>query len=189
MTTRTAYLLPGRGDTLDGAVGRIITELGLSVQGRPVTSGFEALSFSEQLALVEADLKSLFDSRDAALVGQSYGGYVLLHALAALRPFPGRVLLISPVLGPGVAADGRHGSLPPRAGRLLDLARRGRFPSPRYLEIHTGAQDRGCDPQLAQRFASHLAAARLHIVPDGGHTLPEAYLRGVLQAFLGDDRQ
>jgi pimeloyl-ACP methyl ester carboxylesterase len=178
------YLLPGRGDPLDGTLGRIIAGLGFSVQGRAITSDFLALWFGEQLALVETDLRPAFDSGETALVGQSYGAYVLLHTLAALPRFPGRVLLISPVLGAGTSADGRRGSLPPRAGRLLNLARQGRFPCPGRLDIHAGARDRGCDPSLAQEFASRIPPARLHIVPGEGHTLPHEYLEHALRAFL-----
>ena len=38
--------------------------------------------------------------------------------------------------------------------RLHQLAKDRLFPAPRYMKIHTGAKDKGCDPNLAERFAS-----------------------------------
>ena len=72
----------------------------------------------------------------------------LLHVLADLEPFPRKILLCSPVLGAAVAKNGFYGSLPPRAEKLVKLAESNAFSAPRYMEIHTGAEDNGCDPLL-----------------------------------------
>ena len=53
------------------------------------------------------------------------------------------------------------------------------------MEIHTGAEDNGCDPLLAARFASMIGNTTLHIVAGAGHQLGEEYLQGVLNKFLG----
>jgi pimeloyl-ACP methyl ester carboxylesterase len=181
------FLVPGRWEGLDGVMGRIISSLGFAVKGRAITPEFLSLWFSEQLNMVEADLRSGFWDVHAALVGHSYGAYILLHALAAMPSFPGRVLLISPVLGPGVTESKNYCVMPPRADRLLETARKGEFPNPGYLEIHTGAMDRGCDPPMAQEFASCIGNVRLYIVPDVGHKLPEDYILGVMREFLDVD--
>ena len=186
--TGSVYLLPGRGDGLNCTLGRIINSNGFMVQGRAITPEYQALGFSEQLGLVKADFQAGFWGKDKMLIGHSYGAYLLLHTLAEMPPFPGSILLISPVLGPGVAANRHYGSLPPRAGRLMELARHGRFPGPAYMEIHIGANDNGCDPKLAQEFASHIAAALVHVVPGVSHSLPESYLTAVMRNFLKTGR-
>ncbi len=189
MRNRRLYFIPGRGETLTNEIGQVITSLRFPVQGREVIGDFERLLFSEQIALIRADLQSKFWHSEAVLIGRSYGAYLLLHTLAELDAFPGKVLLFSPVLGAGISKNGLFGSIPPRAKRLLKLAESKEFPAPQYLEIHTGAEDNGCDPALATRFAAPIENTKLYIVPGAGHQLAEEYLRGVLDSFLGDNSQ
>lgn len=181
------YLIPGRGESLDEGIGQIIASMGFTVYCRKIISDFAGLGFSEQLALIRSDLKSVFWNEDAVLVGRSYGAYLLLHTLAELQPFPGKVLLFSPVLGAATSKDRRSGVLPPRSKLLLKLADSRAFPAPRHLEIHTGAVDNGCDPALAIRFAPLVENAKLYVVPDSEHELEEVYSREVLGRFLSKD--
>ena len=147
---------------------------------------FARLGFSEQLALIQTDLLSGFWHSEAVLVGRSYGAYLLLHALAEMDFFPGKVLLFSPVLGAGLSKDRLFGVMPPRSKKLLKLAENGGFPAPRDLEIHTGAEDSGCDPRLAERFVSLVGNTKLRIIPNAGHQLSDEYVRGVLDRFLSE---
>lgn len=181
------YIIPGRLESLGNGLGRIIESMGFSVRGREIISGFARLGFSEQLALIRADLESGFWPPECVLIGRSYGAYLLLHSLAELQPFPGKVLLFAPILGPAIVEDRRSGVLPPRSKLLLKLAESGAFPAPRYLEIHTGAKDNGCDPGLATRFTSQVRNAELHIVPGSGHAFDDAYYREALRKFLSHD--
>ncbi len=181
------YLIPGRGEKLADDLGQIISRLGFSVQGREITGEFGRLGFSQQLALIRSDLQSAFWHSEAVLIGRSYGGYLLLQTLAEMDYFPGKVLLFSPVLGAGISKTGHFGSIPPRAKILLKLAESGEFPAPRYLEIHTGAEDDGCNPRLAERFAALIGKTKLHLVPNAGHQLGEEYLRGVIDRFLSEN--
>lgn len=180
------YYAPGRHEILADEIGQIITNLGFSVQGREVIGDFERLSFSEQIAFIRADLQPKFWHPKSILIGHSFGAYLLLHALAEMESFAGRILLFSPVLGAGISKDGHFGSIPPRSKRLLKLAENGEFPAPRLLEIHTGAEDNGCDPRLAEKFASLVENTKLFVVRGAGHQLGEEYLRNALENFLGE---
>jgi hypothetical protein len=172
-----AYFLPGRGEPLTGPIGVILNDHALSVQGRELSS----LSgrFAERLSVIRSDLVSHWH-REALLVGHSFGAYLLLHTLADLRPFPGTVLLLSPVLGTARSADGRYASRPPRADRLLTLAAARQFAPPARLAMVTGAEDLGCDPAIAQRFASLISTATCEVVAGVGHRLPVATVRATL---------
>lgn len=182
------YYVPGRYDIFTNKIGQIIINLGFSVQGREVRGDFERISFSEQIALIRADLQPTFWHPKSILIGHSFGAYLLLHALAEMESFAGRVLLFSPVLGAGISKDGHFGSIPPRSKRLLKLAESGEFPVPRYLEIHTGAEDNGCDPSLAERFAFLVENTKLFVVRGAGHQLGEEYLRDALERLLCETR-
>jgi pimeloyl-ACP methyl ester carboxylesterase len=135
--------------------------MGFTIHGREIISDFARLRFSEQLALIRSDLQPAFWHPEALLVGRSYGAYLLLHTLADTDPFLGKILLCSAVLGVAVARDGFYVSRPPRAEKLLKLAESNRFPAPQYMEIHTGAEDNGCDPLLAACLASLVGNTKL----------------------------
>ena len=148
------YFLPGRGEKLIDHPGNAISQLGFAIHGRETVADFARLRFRDQLSLIRSDLQPAFWQPDAKIVARSFGAYLLLNVLAELDPFPGRILLFSPVLGTAVLNGGRYASVPPRAARFFQLVEAGQFPPPNYLEIHTGALDKGCDPSVAARFAS-----------------------------------
>jgi pimeloyl-ACP methyl ester carboxylesterase len=176
----TVYLMPGRGHRLK-EMGGFMTSLGFDVCGREVLPPFSTRPFADQIQVIQRDL-SFFWSAGAKLVGHSYGGYLLLQALADLAAFPGRILLFSPVLG--ASTTGNLYWRPPRADKLLRLAEHGQFPTPDALEIHTGGTDQGCDPNLARRLGARIPGATVAIVPDQGHVLPVGYAQVVIRAFL-----
>lgn len=184
MHEKPIYFIPGRGENIASGLGQIIASLGFIVQGREIIADFARLGFSEQLILIQSDLQSAFWHSEAVLIGRSFGAYLLLHTLTEMESFSGKVLLFSPVLGAGLSKDRLFGSIPPRAKRLLKLAESGEFPTPRYLEIHTGTEDNGCDPRLAERFAYLIGNTNLFIVRGAGHQLGENYLRNALEKFL-----
>lgn len=184
MPGKQIYLIPGRGEKLDNTLGQILKMLGYNYEGMALTPDVEYLRFSEQLELVRSDLKLRFWDAGSVLIGRSYGAYLLLHTLADMPPFPGRVLLFSPVLGAASGKDHRYGSIPPRAEKLLKLAKSNTFPAPAYMEIHTGAEDHDCSPLLAENLTSGVKNTTVVMVEGAGHNLSENYLRNILIDFL-----
>ena len=178
------YLIPGRHEPLDGLLGQLIGERVGPVSGRGLDGDFARLRFGDQMARIGDDLSGRHWSAETLLVGRSYGGYLLLHALADLPPFPGRVLLLSPVLGPALSPTGRGGSRPPRADRLPRLVREGRFPRPAAMVVYTGGADPGCAPELARRIIPRIPGARLRIIPEAGHDLSADQIRAAVSEIL-----
>jgi hypothetical protein len=177
------YLVPGQGNRLH-ELGDAIIGLGFEVMGRELVPPFSGLRFSEQLDVIKSDLQTYCWHPETNLVGHSYGGYLLLHALTELDPFPGEMLLFSPVLGTAFSKDRFFFSRPPRGEVLLKLAESGAFPSPRRLCIHTGENDVGCDPALALKIGSLAANVRVTIVKNQGHRLSEEVVHDALTQFL-----
>jgi len=186
MPERKLYFMPGRGNKFEESPGDYIMNIGYEIKGRETISGFERLWFPEQLELIRSDIDKEFWNPNAILIGHSYGAYLLLHSLVELSPFPGRMLLFSPVLGAAIvkAKNRFYISKPPRAEKLYKLAKSCKFPPPAYMEIHTGEKDNACDPVLAKRFASLVKNIKLYIVSGAGHTLDKNYVKEVLRNFL-----
>ncbi|MFH2057641.1 MAG: hypothetical protein ABIJ59_01930 [Pseudomonadota bacterium] len=104
--------------------------------------------------------------------------------MCELKAFPGRILLFSPVLGAAIDKKRLYSSRPPRADKLLELAKTYKFPIPQSLEIHTGADDNGCDPDLTKIFASFISTANINILQNQGHKLSTTYLKRIIHKFL-----
>jgi hypothetical protein len=177
------YYLPGRGGRLDAGLGIELKTRGYTVVGRETSGQFQRLRFSEQVEVIAEDLRTLFWHSEARVVAHSFGAYLFLHAQASLLPFPGKVLLLSPVIG-GSAAPGNGPRLyPPFADRLGELARAGQLAIPARCEIHVGALDWQCSPEAVGSFGE-LLEIPVSVVPEAGHRLGETYVRGVLDRWL-----
>ncbi|MFN4037923.1 MAG: hypothetical protein ACK4IB_01185 [Erythrobacter sp.] len=177
------YCLPGRGGRLDQGLWLEIHRRGLSLAGRQTVGEFERLSFSDQVQIIADDLRSAFWHEEALVIANSYGSYLFLHAQSLIPSFPGRVLLLSPVVG-GVTSPqtGVHFS-PPCADRLLKLAEAGDFNAPRSCEIHVGELDWQCPPALVCKFAE-LVGIPVTVVPSDGHMLSKSYVSRLLDTWL-----
>jgi len=177
------YYLPGRDGKVATGLGKGLLDLGFGLEGRETPGSFKNLSFSEQLDLITNDLQSNYWSDDAKVVAVSYGCYLLLHALSALEPYPGSILLISPVLG-GVINKGtlRYYS-PARPNKLMGLAEKRLFPTPNHIEIHVGDNDWQCPSERIIKFAESVSGDYT-VVPNTGHDLGKAYVTPILAQWL-----
>ena len=95
----TVYYLPGMGGRLNTGLGRGIYDLGFKVVGRERRGDFQKYSFQEKIDLVANDLEKHFWYEDAKVVVNSFGAYLFFHAQLQMRPYPGKVLILSPIIG------------------------------------------------------------------------------------------
>jgi len=178
------YYLPGRGGRLETGLGEALLSRGLKVSGRETIGEFTKLSFPEQIELVAHDLKTHFWHDDAMVVANSFGAYLFLHAQTLMAPFPGKVLLLSPIVGEFANSESQTFFVPPRARQLMELVRAGRYPSPKHCEIHVGEQDWQSNPDNVQTLAK-LMAWHVTVVPEAGHMLPKTYVGALLDRWIG----
>ena len=180
----SVYLLPERGGSLDRGLGEELSARGFRVIGRELRGDFGKLAFGEQVETVADDLRSGFWTGCARVVANSFGAYLFLQAQALSEPFPGKALLLSPIVGE--AQDGEHMAffVPPRAGRLRELIHSGRYPAPADCEAHVGKLDWQGAPEKVAEFGK-LAGISVTVVPGAGHALPKEYVSAVLDRWLG----
>jgi hypothetical protein len=183
--TVSVYYLPGaRGELLKG-LGEGLAERGLQIYGRATVGEFRQYTFDDQVALIAHDLKQpQWWNPTARVITNSYGGYLFLNAQLELPPYPGQVLMLSPILGG--FADEQTGKtfIPPYSDRLMRVVRAGDFHVPRRLQIHTGSIDWQSPPELVNEFGE-LTGASVTIARGRGHMLGRDYVAPVLDGWLG----
>ena len=177
------YYLPGWSGQLHTGLGQGLLSRGFDVTGRETRDVFKDMDFSDQVATVQDDLRAQFWASDSIVIGNSFGGYLFLNAQAGLPPYPGKVLLLSPIVG-GFADEstGRMFS-PPKDGFIRSLAENGTFPAPLNCEVHTGEQDWQSHPELVGSFFGLLGIG-VAVAKNRGHMLGEDYVSPVLNKFL-----
>jgi hypothetical protein len=185
-TSKTIYYLPGYGGQLDTGLGRALMDRGFNVAGRETRGDFRSLPFDKQIATVGQDLKDHFWHADARVICNSFGAYLFLHAQTKLPSFPGRVLLLSPIVGEFTNAEARTSFSPPRPTRLKDLAEAGQFTVQRQCEMHVGEDDWQSIPANVQAFG-RLTGISVTVVLGGGHDLGKDYVGPLLDGWLGND--
>ena len=131
----TVYCLPGYGGRLDTGLGAALLQRGFSIAGRMTVGDFRSMRFADQVATVASDLQDKFWQPDAQVIANSFGAYLFLHAQAALPPFPGRVLLLSPIVGEFDHADQPVHFSPPLPNRLVQLVAKDQLTCPLDAQI------------------------------------------------------
>ncbi len=151
--------------------------------GRETVDDFKKLGFDMQVETVAADLKTSFWREDALDIANSYGAYLLLLALSSLTIFPGKILLLSPIVGEFSNDETRIGFIPPYATRLFELASKGLYPILNCCQIHVGSQDWQSIPDNVTAFAA-LVIAQVTVLEGAGHRLPKEYVSSLLDIWL-----
>ena len=178
------YYLPGWAGHLSKGLGQALIDRGYDVTGRETIGEFKDLTFTDQVETVKEDLLNHFWTEDSRVIANSFGAYLFLHAQASLEPYPGRILLLSPIVG-GFADDetGRFFS-PPQEHKLLKLAEAGQFPVLKNCEVHTGSEDWQSHPDAVTKFFG-LLGVDAAVAAGRGHSLGEDYVGSLLYSWLG----
>jgi predicted esterase len=182
------YYVPGRYETCLEHVGAVLSKAGLRYYGRDVTDEFLRLTFSQQVEIIKSDIRD-YMNENALIIGRSFGGYLILHAICEIGAYPGKILLFNPMLGRYINEKQRCGIIPPRADLLISLAISGEFPKIHSLTIAAGDQDIQCPPDAAGRFIQFLGSnARLIVMPGQGHNPNEVELNSIIMQHINLDK-
>ncbi len=183
----TIYYLPGHGGRLETGLGQALLSRGYNVSGRETIGEFREIPFSEQVAIIADDLTTHCWKPEGLVIANSFGAYLFLHAQALLKPYIGKVMLLSPIVGEFSTEDTRTSFVPPQSGRLAQLAQDGTYPTPKRCEIHVGELDWQSIPANVVKLAG-LLGMKVTVVPGEGHMLDKQYVSAVLDRWLDVDR-
>jgi alpha-beta hydrolase superfamily lysophospholipase len=180
---KSVYYLTGMNGRLATGLGEGLLSRGFEVTGRELVGEFRKYDFQTQIDLIVEDLAGNFWHDDARVIANSFGAYLFLHAQAQMPPYIGKVMLLSPIVG-RFGNDERHMNfIPPRADKLLCLAKDGNFPVPKQCQLHVGADDWQSNPANVSALGSFLGID-VTVVPNAGHMLPKEYVGGLLDQWL-----
>jgi len=181
--TNLIYYLPGWAGHLNTGLGKALMDRGFDVTGRETRDDFKDLTFTDQVETVKEDLVNHFWTEDSRVVANSFGAYLFLHAQASLEPYPGKVLLLSPIVGGFLDESTGRAFSPPQENQLLQLAEAGQFPAPKSVEVHTGSEDWQSHPDAVTKFFGLLGVSA--VIADGlGHSLGKDYVSPILAEWV-----
>jgi hypothetical protein len=100
-----------------------------------------------------------------------------------MEPYIGKVILLSPIVGEFANEETQMNFIPPRAEKLLELARAGQLPVPKQCQIHVGSEDWQSNPANVTAFGE-LLGIDVTVVPNAGHMLPKEYVGALLDRWL-----
>ena len=169
------YYLPGHGGRITNGLGQALVGRGYEVVGRETVGDFKKLDFNDKVATIANDINEHFWREDAKIIANSFGGYLLLHALSKLTPYIGKILLLSPIVGEFSSEEISMGFIPPYADRLIELARTNHYPTPMNCSFHVGSEDWQSNSENVTSFA-RLLGLPVTVVPNAGHQLPKDYV-------------
>lgn len=176
--------LTGRGGELDQGLGRYLQSRATEFGGVAFNDATLSHSFDDQVTAVQQLLHDVACD-DTYLIANSYGCYVLLHALID-RPLSAatKVLLLSPLLVRTHLRTQGFSSRPPRLKRLDLALSHGMIAKPHYLALVAGAEDPICEPAELHNVADLLQAEHCLILPKQGHMIEHSVMDTVLNDFL-----
>lgn len=179
---KVVYYLTGMGGRLETGLGKGLLDKGFQVEGRELFGEFKKLRFQDQIDIVAKDLSSRFWREDSCVIANSFGAYLFLNTQVQLKPFIGKVILLSPIIGDFSNEETMTTFVPPFAGRILELAKEGNFPIPKNCEIHVGELDWQSNPKSVLAFGG-LLGIKVSVVPNAGHMLPVSYVEKLLDSL------
>jgi len=177
------YYLPGMGGSLNKGLGQGLKNRGLEISGRETIGEFRKLRFQDQLDIICEDLVREFWTKESRVIANSFGAYLFLHAQTQMDSFPGSVLILSPIVGEFGDEETKLNFIPPRSGRLFELAQTGSYPTPANIQAHVGSEDWQSNPNAVSKLGQLLSFA-VTVVPGGGHNLGVIYVSNVLDRWL-----
>ena len=169
--------ISGRGGDAAKGLGGYIRDNVESYVGVSLSIDFLKADFTNQ---VDAIQRLINEYSDHDIVANSYGAYLLLHALVDNSRTERNIKLMSPVLGKGISKNMMFSSRPPSVKRLMDSIEEKRLSLSESTYIYIGEKDSGYCPELTQIYADYIGEDHVFVLQGEGHSLSKETVRVIL---------
>ena len=104
------------------------------------------------------------------MIGNSFGAYLFFHAQLQMKPHPGNVLILSPIIGGANNDETMMRFYPSRSDVLVQAATDGVFTCPLIAQVHVGSEDWQSGPEGVVNFGSATGISILIYNDDNSRT-------------------
>ena len=180
MVCKGVFYITGRGGSLEHGLGAHLAETYGIAGGLSLSADWFQRSHEEQVALVRSQL-AYAAAACSPVIANSYGSYLVMHALLDAPPLDTSVMLLSPVLGKAVIGGTYHR---PPGGKSFAAALEGHIAKPSWLELYIGE----ADPHYALTTWAKLRVAikpdRQEVLYGEGHNLGKGLVAQLVRNFM-----
>ena len=177
---RVVIYISGRGGNTDEGLGGWLKSIHENRIGLSVNQQFLSLDFDKQVQVIQ-DLVKRFDANDTRVIANSYGAYLLAHALLNIEHTDAQIILLSPVLARGLASNSMFMSRPPCESRIIQAMESGTAFENKRISVHIGSED---DSANICEISKKLGIKDVTVVEQSGHSLPNNYIQQLISGHL-----
>ena len=178
------FYVSGRGGSLDKGLAPALSKLADSFDGIAVDVPFLKKPPITQVGQIQSKIT---ENPDRIVVANSYGAYLTLQALVALKVTPKKVLLLSPVLGIAQAKDRMYMSRPPLTGRLKEAFDSRLLAKPETFKVLMGNQDELYNQEQIALFDDYFGSGSALILDDETHMLSHEAVKAFVEEYVLSD--
>ena len=179
---RTIYI-SGLGGNANKGLGEYLKLVDPNRIGLSVNKTFLNLPFLQQVAVVR-NLIDEFDSSNTGVIANSYGAYLVLHALIDAPRYQSRIMLLSPALGGSMNQESLVYVRQPSTNRFEQALADKEITKPRYIELHIGAKDAGYDQEKFAKLDVALGFDQFQVHAKEEHNMDKRLVQKLVHQFL-----
>ena len=179
---RTIYI-SGLGGNANKGLGEYLKLVDPNRIGLSVNKTFLNLPFLQQVAVVR-NLIDEFDSSNTGVIANSYGAYLVLHALIDAPRYHSRIMLLSPAIGGAMNQESMVYVRQPSTNRFEQALTDKTITKPRHIELHIGAKDAGYDEEQLAKLDMVLGFDHFQVHANEEHNMDKQLVQKLVHAFF-----
>lgn len=171
--------ITGRGGSLNKGLAAYLASSIKGFEGIAVDTQFLKRRPLEQVELIRQKI-----AQDPArlVIANSYGAYLVLHALAQIKDFiPENVLLLSPLLGVGREQGGFYMNIPPLLSRLEEAFHAGVVMRPKTIKFLIGELDKQISVRQVGFLEEYFGLNAVQVCSGEGHMMSTQRIQTTLK--------
>lgn len=180
---KSIFYISGRNGDFTTGLGEYLATKTEELNGLSLSDKFLSEEFETQLEVI-SELLSKARAKQSIIVANSYGAYLLLHAILANRIGLSKLILISPILG--ATYSGNRFFKPPFSRRLHALMGETANGLVGDTIVTWGAEDDSVDQVGLQRLTSRCADTQIIKINEQKHNIDKRILAEALNLILDE---